>query len=390
MTLSTWLRSARSAALLSCSLAFLPAAYAAPPVTAPLSTDTVPLLGHLPVGIARAHPLRQLDANEPIRFAIALPLRNQAALDDLLRRLYDPNDPAYGHFLTPDQFRQQFSPTRADYDAVVAYARAQGLTVVGTYSNRTLVDVTAPSGVVEKALNVKMLNYQTDEGRQFRAPSVEPSVPKAMVGRLSGFVGLDTMAVWTTHIHKTPVSPFDTVFSPRQTGSGPGGALTPSDIKAAYNLSGLTLNGSGQTLGLFELDGYTASDITSYENAYGLPNVTLQNVLVDTATGSAGSGAVEVTLDIELQVALAPKATKVMVYEGPNSSSGVVDTYNRIASDNLAKEISTSWGAPEAYMSSSTRNSENTAFQQMASQGQSIFAAAGDSGAYDNGYPQCG
>jgi kumamolisin len=62
-----------------------------------------------------------------------------------------------------------------------------------------------------------------------------------------------------------------------------------------------------------------------------------------------------------------------------------VDTYNKIASDNSAKEISTSWGLSETQSTISVLNAENNAFQQMAAQGQSIYAASGDSGAYDDG-----
>lgn len=138
-------------------------------------------------------------------------------------------------------------------------------------------------------------------------------------------------------------------------------------------------------MALFELDGYNASDIAKYVSYYALPSAPLQNVLVDGFSGSAGSGAGEVTLDIELQIALAPGASRIIVYEGPNSGTGVVDTYNRIAMDNLAKQISTSWGISEGQNSKAVINSENTIFQQMAAQGQSIYAASGDSGAYDNG-----
>ena len=91
------------------------------------------------------------------------------------------------------------------------------------------------------------------------------------------------------------------------------------------------------------------------------------------------------TLDIELQMALASGASKIVVYEGPNSGTGVIDTYNRIATDNLAKQISTSWGLDEASNSGAMLSAENAIFQQMAAQGQTIFAASGDSGAYDNG-----
>ena len=73
------------------------------------------------------------------------------------------------------------------------------------------------------------------------------------------------------------------------------------------------------------------------------------------------------------------------MYEGPNSDTGVVDTYNRIATDNQAQAISTSWGLSELETTRNVLNSENSIFQQMAAQGQTLCAAAGDSGAYDDG-----
>ena len=106
---------------------------------------------------------------------------------------------------------------------------------------------------------------------------------------------------------------------------------------------------------------------------------------MDRVSGRPGSGATEVTLDIELQVAMAPGASRIMVYEGPNTDPGILDTYNKIVTDNQAKQISTCWGLSETQSSSAIMNSENSVFQQMAAQGQSIFAASGDSGAYDNG-----
>ena len=320
---------------------------------------------------------------------LVLPLRNQDQLADLLHRLYTKGDPMYGEYLTPDQFTQQFGPTQADYNVVLAFAQAQGLTVTNTSPNRTVVDVVGNAQTVEQAFGLQLHQYQIAGGRIFRAPSNEPQIPAGLVGRLAAVIGLDTAAVWKTHNREKTAAAGgpQALVTPEveETGSGPGGGLAPSDIKTAYNLNAINANGSGQTLGLFELTGYKASDISGYESYFSLPNVPLQNVLVDSASGTAGSGAVEVTLDLELQIATAPSISKIYVYEGPNSNAGVVDTYNRIAADNLAKSISTSWGLADYSNSSSTRNSENQAFQQMAVQGQSIFAAAGDSGADDNG-----
>ena len=348
------------------------------------------LPGHIPAEAAQAQPVAAVENAQPVALALALPLHHQAELQDLLRGLSDPSDPRYGQFLTPEEFAARYSPTPAEYARVIAYAQAMGLSVTGTYANRTLLDVAAPAGQVGKAFGLHLLVYRSSvDGRIFFAPDAEPQVPTALAGLVSGVLGLSNASVRQPHLRPKPfpvISPaLDSSAAPLETGSGPGGGLTPSDIKTAYNLSSVTQNGSGQTLGLFELDGYSASDVASYETHFGLPNVPLQNVLVDSATGvpSNTSGPTEVTLDIELMTALAPGASGILVYEGPNTDLGVIHTYNKIASDNLAKEVSTSWGEPESE-ASSTRSSENTAFQQMAAQGQSIYAAAGDSGAYDD------
>ncbi len=366
-------------------------------LSASAQTGRLPLRGHVPALVQSANLAGRVQPAETVRLALSLPLRNQPALNDLLARLYDPADPMYGKYLTTEQFKAQFAPTQADYNAVIAFAQAQGLTVTNTHANRLVVDVAAPAQTVEAAFGVRLKQYRLPTGRVFRAPDSDPALPASVANKLQGIVGLDTAEVWQTHNRVKPADPLaflnapagqlppDGSLTPFVTGSGPGGGLAPADIKKAYGLTGATQTGAGQTLALFELDGYKASDITAYESNFGLPNVTLQNVLVDGYSGAAGSGAGEVTLDIELQIALAPGISKILVYEGPNSGTGVVDTYNRIAADNLAKSVSTSWGLAENSSSSSTRASENTAFQQMAAQGQSIFAASGDSGAYDNG-----
>jgi subtilase family serine protease len=343
------------------------------------------LPGHVPLeSLAAARHIGRLPADRSVSLALVLPLRNQAELDNLLRSLYDPADPLYRSFLTSEEFSARFAPTREDYDALAGFARGLGLRVIGIHPNRTILDVAAPAGLVEVAFNLHLNLYEAMNGREFYAPDDNPQVPEFVSSRLLGVVGLDNAAIWHAHNHFMPAGSVPS-WSPNQVGTGPGGGLTPSDIRTAYNLNGINATGAGQTLGLFELDGYTPSDVAKYESYYGLAAVPLQNVLVDGFSGRAGSGAGEVTLDIELQVALAPGASRIIVYEGPNTSAGVVDTYNRIATDNLAKQISTSWGLSELQSSTSVRNAENNAFMQMAAQGQSIYAASGDSGAYDNG-----
>ena len=168
------------------------------------------------------------------------------------------------------------------------------------------------------------------------------------------------------------------------TGTGQQGGYAPADLRTAYNVPE-TGGGAGQTLAVFELDGYIASDITAYENAFGIPNVPLQNVLVDGSDGSASGASAEVALDIELMTALArmrrrfwcTKArTAAPEFSIPTRKSR--PTISRLRSAPLGALTRRAPGTSEI-------QAENTVFMQMAAQGQTIYAAAGDSGADDNG-----
>ena len=342
--------------------------------------------GHVPAAVAFAQPLGRLERAAPVSLALVLPLHNTGRLSHLLGGLYDPADPLYHQFLTPAQFEAQFGATQSDADAVAGWAAAHGLAVTGGDAGHQVLDVTGPPAAVEAAFGVRLNQYQSGDGRVFRAPDADPAVPVSVAAHLAGVVGLDTAAV--RHPHVRTVSPDALPLArPATIGSGPAGGLTPSDIQSAYGLSGVAANGAGQTLAVFELDGYSASDITQYESDFGLPAVPVQAVPVDGGSGRLNSngGAAEVTLDIELQIAGAPGARQVLVYEGPNTDQGLLDTYSRIAADDQAKEISTSWGLDEPDNTSSYLQSENVIFARMAAQGQTVFAAAGDSGAYDTG-----
>ena len=88
--------------------------------------------------------------HEHLNLAIGLPLRNEQALDDLLQQIYDPASPNFRHYLTPEQFTEQFGPTEQDYQAVIDFAKANGLTVTGTHPNRVVLDVSGSVADIER------------------------------------------------------------------------------------------------------------------------------------------------------------------------------------------------------------------------------------------------
>ena len=261
----------------------------------------------------------------------------------MLKQISDPTSLNFRHYLTPEQFAEMFGPTEKDYEALVAFATSQGFVVTGRHPNRMLLSVSASAADIEKALHVTMRVYQhPTEARTFYAPDVEPSLDLAVP--VLSISGLDDYSLPRPRLHATPLAKAQNA-SPNA-GSGPGGTYMGKDFRAAY-VPDSSLNGSGQIVGLLQFDGYTASDITYYENLAGLPSITLSNVLIDGASGSpsGGGGEVEVSLDIEMAISMATNLSKVMVYMAPNPSPWE-DILNRMATDNLAKQLSCSWYIP--------------------------------------------
>ena len=332
--------------------------------------------GQIPPGAGRLQPVDRLDGSARLNLAIGLPLRNQESLAHLLRDLYDPASPRFHQYLTARQFAEQFGPTEQDYQAVTRFAQARGLTVTGTHPNRTLLDVSGAVADIERALHLRMRVYQhPTEARTFYAPDAEPSLDLDVP--VLGISGLDNFILPHPADLKTAAFGTGTNAMAYVTGSGPGGYFIGGDFRAAY-APGVALNGAGQSVGLFELDGYYASDIADYESLARLPNVALTNILLDGFSGTPGSENIEVALDIDMAICMAPGLLQVMVYEGsiPN------DILNRMATDNQAKQLSSSWS-----FGSPTDPVRDQIYEQFAAQGQSMFQASGDSGAYAGTIP---
>ena len=304
--------------------------------------------GHVPPAVARLHlqPMSRLPATNRLNLAIGLPLRNQEALSKLLADIYDPASTNYHRYLTPEQFTAQFGPTEQDYQSLINFAQTNGLTVTATYPNRVLLDVSGSAASVEKVFHVKLNVYQHPaENRLFFAPDAEPSidlgVPLLHVGGLDNF-SIPRPAI----LKKNPLNNRPAGASPAL-GSGPGGNYMGNDFRAAY-VPGTALNGAGQMVGLFELDGYYANDITTYESLAQLPNVTLTNVLVDGVSGNPGYSGIqdavtEVSLDIEMAISMATNLSKVVIYEGQPTTTGIEHILQLMATNNVAKQISSSW-----------------------------------------------
>lgn len=334
------------------------------------------LVANVPAAVASGQAVRlaPMAPTQRLRFALVLPLRNEAALDVLLKQLQDPRSPNYHRYLSVDEFTTRFGATAGDYAEVVRWANANGLAVTRTSPNRHVVDVEGSVAAINRALHVQMGTFRhPTEARTFFAPDREPTtdlrVPLLAIAALNDFTPK------MSHLRRgTDIEHLNAITKVH--GSGPGGEYLPSDMRAAYYGSG-RLTGAGQTVGIFSFDGYKAADVTLFYTTTGMTSsVPIQNVLVNGYSGACSGGCDdgEQVLDIVNVIGMAPGLKRVQFYEGTSAT----DILNQMVTDNTSKVISCSWGGGDF-----NNTTDDAIYKQMAAQGQTFLNATGDDGAYN-------
>ena len=341
---------------------------------------------------ASAQAVAPLPGQQVIRFGLTLPLRSPAALQALILEQKDPKSPHYHQYLSRQQFVDQFSPTQADYESVLSFAKAQGFTVTRTFANRLLVNVAGTPKQINTAFSVKMQTYKSAAETAgpttrlaaaatptYYAPDVEPTIAASVP--IQSVVGLSTR-----ELPKPMLVKANTVHA-NTTGSGPDGQFIGSDMRAAY-APGVTAAGAGQSVGLIELGPYNLSDVQAYFKLVGQPlNVPIYPVLLDVdGVCSAGCDDGEEVIDIEQAISMAPALSGAIVYTAYGSGSDALTAFSQAASDDVAKQLSLSFGFGGT---PSTMPGYESVFMELAAQGQNTFVASGDSGANVGGvgYP---
>ena len=324
-----------------------------------------------------------LPPSQTLSLDLVLPIRNQAGLDALLAKIYDPASPLYRQFLTPAEFTSQFGPTEAQYDAVVTFAKTHGLTVTGGSRDGMEVQVKGSVLAVETAFHVSMRTYQhPTDARTFFAPDREPTVDLPF--NLWHVTGLDNyslphpMVVKKSDYAAAHGIEADAVVSHATTGSGPSASFLGSDMRAAY-YGGTALTGAGQNLGLFEYLGTDLADLTKYfTNAKQTNTVPITLLSTDgTSTACVYTRAggycddTEQTLDMTQAIGMAPGLASLTVYVGSLDTAIIASMTTHTP---LPATIGCSWGWTPA-----DPTTLDPYFEKMSAQGQNFFAASGDS-----------
>lgn len=320
----------------------------------------------------------RLPATQSLRIDIVLPMRDQAGLDGFLRELYNPSNSLYRHFLTVSQFTERFGPRQEEFDALVRFAKANGFEVTGGSRDAMDVQLKGSVATIETAFHVTMGVYQhPTEHRTFYAPDREPTVDLSF--QLWHISGLDNYSIPRSALVRRDSS----VKTPATTGSCPGLSFCGSDMRAAY-YGGTALTGKGQNIGLLEFAGFDIADVnTYYKNAKQKRTAKVIGISTDgspiTCFASQGCDDTEQTIDITQALGMAPGVTAVYLYVSNNSDTAMLSSMSSHKPLPLNLSSSWSWTPVDPTM-------DDPFFKKMAAQGQSLFEAAGDHGAWNTGF----
>jgi subtilase family serine protease len=170
---------------------------------------------------------------------------------------------------------------------------------------------------------------------------------------------------------------------PGTTGSSTTVGYTPTQLRAAYNLtSAAASKGTGETVAIVDAydDPNAAADLAVYRSAYGLPACTVANGCFRKVSQTGGASlpttdynwAVEESLDVDMVSAICPLCHILLVEASTANTSDLGIAENTAATTRGVVAISNSWGAPE----DSTTIAADGYFKHS---GVAITAAAGDS-----------
>jgi len=326
-----------SAALLSLLSSCVFTADAADRITGPINTrQRIPLQNGVPrLAQSRfeAGPLDPTAVLDHVQILFKPSTAQQGDLDRFLAAQRNPASPDFRRWLTPEQFADRFGLTPSDHSRIAAWLASEGLTVQDSSRGRNWIAFSGSVSRVSSAFAVSMRRYHVN-GEDHFANATPPSVPAALNGVVSGFLGLNDFYPRPS-AHAIPVD-----GDPALT-AGPNHYLVPADFATIYNLNPLYsagFDGSGQGIAVVGGSDIAISDIRAFRSRFGLP-ANDPKLLAYGADPGLNGNQFEANLDLEWAGAVAPRATIYYIF-GSNPFTAV----SAAVSMNVAPVISSSFG----------------------------------------------
>ncbi|WP_010631332.1 S53 family peptidase [Sporolactobacillus vineae] len=326
-----------------------------------------------------------LPDSTPVTVDIVLKANKEKQLQNYIAATVNPGSRNYHQYLSVSEFKHRYGASAKTVSDLTAYLAKNNITSQ-VYPDNLVVTAKGTVGDFNKAFSVHIRKAKL-KGKTFHATKQGPKAPAYIARHVLAILGLSDYSALTPKAIKQPVG-----AQPKD-GSGPLN-LDPSDLIKQYNVQPLYskgLSGAGQTIDIVTLANFNPSDAYEFWKEEGI-NTKADRIHVKPVDGGSDyNGYEETSLDVEQSGSLAPQAD-INVYVGPNTDSGFVDAFASAINENHAAQISVSWGLSESAITYSVQQKIedpayaqvfNQLFEQAAAQGASLFASAGDAGAYD-------
>lgn len=339
---------------------------------------------------------------------VVLKPRDERALQSFITSVTTRHSSEYHQYLRAGQFESRFGPASSTIAAVRSTLVGDGLQITSVTRDGLMIGFSGTTGEVESAFDTSLERYRSAAGITGEQTTKAVSLPTGISGDVAAVVGLNTLvhpeaalvrpakSAYAEHaaarkadITSYPSGAPDPCTDASDAASGYGG-LTDDQIANAYGawpLYGTDDTGQGVSIGVYELEPFSSSDVEAFDQCYfgntqGAAMAAGINVVNVDGGQPSGSGSGEAALDIEDVSAMAPGA-QIDVYEAPNTSAGSLDEYARMVDDDTDQIITSSWGLCEQDLELAdpgAQQAENYIFEQAAAQGQTVLSAAGDTG----------
>lgn len=365
----------------------LPAQQAAPVLVTQAVDDAVRT--RLPGNV---HPLARSEfdrgeapADLPLKRMLLVLKRSpqqETALRTLLEDQQDTGSANYHRWLTPEEFGRRFGPSDQDVQVVTSWLQSHGFQVAQVTNGRSVIEFSGTAAQVQQAFHTAIHKFVVN-GEEHWANASDPQIPAALAPVVAGVHTLHNFLKKPMHIlsHEGVKLP----PRPQITGSDGSHALVPGDYAVIYNINPVYsqgIRGDGVVIAVVARSDIDAGDFFDFRNAFGLSSGTL---LINANGPDPGILSIdeqaEATLDVSWSGAIAPNAAVNLIISASTNTTDGVDLSELYIIDNNAGDVMTeSFGACEAFFTSTEAISISQLAEQAAAQGITYMVSSGDTG----------
>jgi subtilase family serine protease len=410
-------------------------------VSAATSADAsalVPLAGSTPSWATEAHAVGPVDPSAQLTIEVTLPLRDQAAAEQLALAVSDPSSRSYGHYVSAAEFNARFAPTADQVAAVSSWLGEQGFAVSADVpSNNRYVRATGTAELAQRVFHTELKTYRVD-GQTVRGAAAPAQIPASLRSDIQGVLGLNQITATPTTAYRNEVE--GALSGPSERRSGPqersapapeqrsapaprrgqspaadprqcgaGEALywgqynydphyasdpdvsnllcgySPQQLAGAYQVPARA--GSGQTIGIVGVyrSPTLMQDQLRYFHDFGLAPLNSRTLVFEGVGPSdpdnpfADGWFGEQLLDIETAHTIAPEASIRYYGADPDVDGSLYDGVNALVAADRVSIISNSWTNMLAPTAGEVANA-NAIFVQASAQGIGVYFSSGDTG----------